>query len=106
MASRVLSALDPTVELLEMRLEHDNEGTVRLAVRGELDLFTRPALARELARAQSTGREVVLDLEGLEFMDCGGLAMLLGAQARSPLHVVAPTGGAALMLLHVTGAML
>jgi anti-anti-sigma factor len=55
---------------------------VRLA--GELDLATVPRLDDELKAVEDAGPEVVLvDLQGLSFMDSSGLRALLAADARA-----------------------
>jgi anti-sigma B factor antagonist len=61
---------------------HRDDGVVRLAVHGELDLGTSPALEEAIARAGSAAR-VDLDLSELSFMDSSGLAVLIGARKRA-----------------------
>lgn len=59
------------------------EATSVLHVAGELDLATAPGLRRRLQRAgAATTGDVVVDLSGVTFMDCSGLAPLLEARAR------------------------
>ena len=65
-----------------MRIDGD-DGTVRLAVSGELDLATEDELDRALSAAQAVARLVTLDLRRLVFMDCRGLAVLVAAAARA-----------------------
>jgi anti-anti-sigma factor len=58
-------------------------GRAVLAVRGELDLCTLPALRSVLDALIDGGhRDVVLDLAALEFMDAGGLGVIVGALGR------------------------
>ncbi|MFI6095471.1 STAS domain-containing protein [Lentzea sp. NPDC051213] len=47
-----------------------------LAVTGELDIDTVPVLSARLD-ADVTGKQAVLDLSGLQFMDSTGLALVL-----------------------------
>ncbi|GLW56325.1 STAS domain-containing protein [Kitasatospora phosalacinea] len=47
--------------------------------RGEVDVDTAPRTSRELTRALTAHREVVLDLSAVTFMDCTGLRVLLAA---------------------------
>lgn len=55
---------------------------VRIAPSGELDLATVGQLQRELARAIDAGpARIVIDLCGVEFLDCSGLRTLLDAHA-------------------------
>jgi len=55
-----------------------------LAVRGELDLASSPALEEELARVGSSDSPfLILDLRELEFMDSTGLSVLVKAHQRA-----------------------
>jgi anti-anti-sigma factor len=55
---------------------------VHLAPRGELDIATVPHLDRALRRAHASSDLVVLDLSGLDFVDCSGARLLLEADRR------------------------
>jgi anti-sigma B factor antagonist len=55
------------------------DGAVRLIVRGELDLATTPDLVEALARLREEGREVLLDLGDLAFIDSTGLSEIVRA---------------------------
>ena len=62
----------------------DRGGTVLVAPRGELDIHTAPRLDDELRRAEARSPEVlVLDLQGLDFMDSTGLRLLIMADVRA-----------------------
>jgi anti-anti-sigma factor len=51
---------------------------VTVAPRGELDMATVGALEQELRRLRDTGfSTIVLDLEGLSFMDSSGLHLVM-----------------------------
>ncbi len=51
-----------------------------IAVTGELDLASSPALEEQLAVAQETGAKlVIVDLRALEFIDSTGLGVLIKA---------------------------
>ncbi|MFL5827618.1 MAG: STAS domain-containing protein [Thermoleophilaceae bacterium] len=68
---------DLTIDLLQDR------GMVWIGARGEIDLFTAPELKESLARAVAdSGRDVVLDLCEVAFIDSTGLSLLLNAQRR------------------------
>jgi anti-sigma B factor antagonist len=55
-----------------------------IRVLGEMDLSVIGLVDREVRRAESTDAEgIVLDLEGLEFMDVSGIRLLLDASERS-----------------------
>jgi anti-sigma B factor antagonist len=58
-------------------------GAVRVAVAGELDLATLPALERVLAAGARSGRDVLLDLERVTFIDCSSLGAIAEAADRA-----------------------
>jgi anti-sigma B factor antagonist len=66
-----------------LHIEHRSGAAEVVLVAGELDLCTAPYLAEELRRAQSTGADVIVDLEKVTFMDCAGLRVLLSASTNS-----------------------
>ena len=60
---------------------HSTERTVTLALSGELDLVSSPALERAMeAHAHLNVELIVLDLRKLDFMDSTGLHMVLRIQ--------------------------
>ncbi len=63
------------------RLEVRNQGTAAvIAVSGELDLASSPALQEELDRvAVSDAELLIIDLRELDFMDSTGLSVLVRA---------------------------
>jgi anti-sigma B factor antagonist len=63
---------------------HERDGTVVVAVRGDLDWLSVPSLDSELARAWRLGDGVViLDLSGVEFVDSSGVNSLVTAHRRA-----------------------
>jgi anti-anti-sigma factor len=63
-------------------LRHPVEnGTIRVAMVGELDLASAARAARAIRRAQRDGAEVICDLGDLSFVDVCGLHVLLDASA-------------------------
>jgi anti-sigma B factor antagonist len=61
-----------------------NGSTVRLYLRGELDMATRARVESALIRAEESGALVIeLDLGGLTFMDSSGVHVALDARRRS-----------------------
>lgn len=67
-----------------------------VAPRGDLDLATAPRLRQDLVDASASGSTlVVLDLEGVEFLDSVGLSVIVGGHKRlrhegRSLHLAAP----------------
>ncbi len=61
--------------------EHD--GATVLAVRGEVDVYTAPRLREKLVELVSQGKyRIIVDLEGVDFLDSTGLGVLVGALKR------------------------
>ena len=60
---------------------HTTERAITLALSGELDLVSSPALERAMAdQAQSDAELIVVDLRQLDFMDSTGLHTVLRIQ--------------------------
>jgi anti-sigma B factor antagonist len=83
------ASLDPplsdlvTVELAEL------DGAARLSVAGEVDSASAAVLRAELDRALDAGpAELVVDLDGVTFLDSAGLAVLAGAHRRATAYDV------------------
>jgi anti-sigma B factor antagonist len=88
----------------------EESGVPVVAVRGELDLEGGGALREALLDAIGDGgRRVVVDLEGLDFIDSAGLGVLVGGLKRARTHdgdlVLVCTGRNVLKVLEVTGLM-
>jgi anti-sigma B factor antagonist len=70
---------------LELGLEVDDSRppfTV-LAVKGEIDVYSAPRLRERLVELVSEGhRQIVVDLEGVDFLDSTGLGVLVGGLKR------------------------
>ena len=62
-----------------IELEPAAGDSVRLEVKGELDLSTSPRLEEALGRAFDRGTSVVLDLSRVAFIDSTGLNVLVAA---------------------------
>ena len=83
-----------TGNCFEIHSVHSAESTV-VIVAGEVDLCTAPRLAEELQRSLHAGRNTIVDLERVEFMDCAGLRALVSASAGAQLgrtHFSVTTG--------------
>jgi anti-anti-sigma factor len=60
---------------------------VVIELHGELDLLGTPLLEREIERADVDSRGIlVLDLQGLEFVDSAGLRVILATHERARRH--------------------
>jgi anti-sigma B factor antagonist len=94
---------------MELVLEWEElDGDPLLVVRGEIDVQTAPALRTALVEIiDEGGRRILVDLEGVGFIDSVGLGMLMAGlkRARSrdgDLEIIA-TGRAVLHVFEVTG---
>lgn len=56
-----------------------SNGSVTLALAGELDLLSAPALEQRLGKLRAEGRPIRLDLSRLEFIDSTGIHVLIEA---------------------------
>jgi anti-anti-sigma factor len=62
----------------------DEEGTYVVRLSGELDMSSCDELDAELRKAEdSAARRILLDVEGLEFIDSSGLQAILRAKRRA-----------------------
>lgn len=61
----------------------DLDGSTLIQVEGEIDLSTVPQLERELTPHVEAGRNVVVDLTGVDFMDSTGIGALVRASNRT-----------------------
>ncbi|HWM96533.1 MAG TPA: anti-sigma factor antagonist [Streptosporangiaceae bacterium] len=59
------------------------DGHVVVALRGELDLVDAADVAAALAAAVARGPGIIVDLAGLEFIDCSGVAALARGRRRA-----------------------
>ncbi len=63
---------------------HDEDGGLRIELRGELDLATAPQVEEALAGAEGDAPGlIVLDLSKLSFLDSSGLRTIVAADARA-----------------------
>lgn len=67
---------------LGLEVEERNGHTV-LSVKGEVDVYTAPRLRERLVELVTDGkRKIVVDLEGVDFLDSTGLGVLVGGLKR------------------------
>ena len=61
----------------------EHAGSTVLAVQGEVDVYTAPRLREKLVELATQGKHhIVVDLEGVEFLDSTGLGVLVGGLKR------------------------
>jgi len=71
---------------LSLDVAERNDYTV-LAVHGEVDVYTAPRLRERLVELVSQGKhQIVVDLEGVDFLDSTGLGVLVGGLKRLRSH--------------------
>ena len=58
-------------------------GQVVVALRGELDLVDAASVAAALTAAAAREREIIVDLAGLDFIDCSGVTALVRARKQA-----------------------
>ena len=62
---------------------HEVDGTSVLSVKGELDFYAAPQLREQLvALSDPPDRVLVVDLDGVDFLDSTGLGILVGGLKR------------------------
>jgi anti-sigma B factor antagonist len=89
-------------------VRQDDDGSAVLALRGELDINGGPSVRRALLDAigEHPGRRVVVDLEGVDFIDSAGLGVLLGGLKRARTNdgdlVLVASGKNVLRVLELT----
>ena len=70
--------MDLGIEVDDRRPPH-----IVVAGRGEVDIATAPKLREKLVELASQGaKQVVVDLDGVEFLDSTGLGVLIGGMKR------------------------
>jgi anti-sigma B factor antagonist len=77
------------------------DGTIMLAVKGEIDMASAGEFRRSLDDAPDRGR-LVLDLTGVEYLDSAGVKVLYDHLGRHP-EVVVNSGAVILRVLAITG---
>ena len=101
------TSLTPADDLVSIAVS-DSPSAVRLTVAGEVDSSSAPAVRDAVDAALDGGaRQLVLDLDGVTFLDSAGLCVLAGAHRRAvqdgvTLRVLA-SGRAVIRPLQITG---
>jgi anti-sigma B factor antagonist len=77
---------DTTVEL-GLEVDDSRPPFTVLAVKGEIDVYSAPRLRERLVELVNEGhRRIVVDLEGVDFLDSTGLGVLVGGLKRLRTH--------------------
>jgi len=73
---------------VELSVTSRQEGTrTVIAVGGEIDVYTAPKLREQLIDLVSAGQyHLVVDMEGVDFLDSTGLGVLVGGLKRVRAH--------------------
>jgi len=73
---------------MELGLDVSKVGSYSVVdVKGEIDVYTAPKLREKLIELVSEGsHDVVVNLEGVDFLDSTGLGVLVGALKRVKAH--------------------
>jgi len=71
---------------LSLSTHDEGEHTVVVVV-GEIDVYTAPKLREQLIELVSNGNyQIIVDMEGVEFLDSTGLGVLVGGLKRVRAH--------------------
>ena len=86
----------------------ERNGFAVLSVRGEVDVYTAPKFRERLIELVAEGKHhIVVDLEGVDFLDSTGLGVLVGGLKRLRSHngdlVLVCTQSRILKVFEITG---
>jgi anti-sigma B factor antagonist len=78
----------PEGGFVELTVSSRQEGVHTIvSVRGEIDVYTAPSLRERLNELVASGHyDLIVDLEGVEFLDSTGLGVLVGGLKRVRSH--------------------
>jgi anti-sigma B factor antagonist len=72
---------------LTLNVYSDTPGFTVIAVSGEIDVYTAPKLREKLISLVEEGSyQLIVDMEGIEFLDSTGLGVLVGGLKRVRAH--------------------
>ncbi|MDX3663305.1 STAS domain-containing protein [Streptomyces sp. ID05-26A] len=102
-----MTVQDPRTEQIELKVRQPAPGVTVLAVSGEVDMVSAPALREALVNGLGDGGVFVVDMSSVTFLGSAGLAVLVEAaklaqQQSAALKVVA-TARAVTRPLEATG---
>ena len=92
----------------EIRESVDQDGLVRVALVGELDIAVAETVQERLRRLRDGGRPARLDLSELDFIDSSGVRAIVlwlkhARQSGSPLEVDRRIGGTVERMIEIMG---
>jgi anti-sigma B factor antagonist len=93
---------------LTLNVYSDSPETTVVAVSGEIDVYTAPKLREKLVSLVESGSyHLIVDMEGVEFLDSTGLGVLVGGLKRVRAHDgwidLVSTQGRILRIFRITG---
>ena len=93
---------------LTLNVYSDSPETTVIAVSGEIDVYTAPKLREKLVSLVESGNyHLIVDMEGVEFLDSTGLGVLVGGLKRVRAHDgwidLVSTQGRILRIFRITG---
>jgi anti-sigma B factor antagonist len=72
---------------LTLDVHSETPGVTVIAVSGEIDVYTAPKLREKLISLVEAGSyQLIIDMEGVEFLDSTGLGVLVGGLKRVRAH--------------------
>ena len=72
---------------LGLEVDYSRAPYTVLGVKGDVDVYTAPRLREKLVELVSEGaRQIVVDLDGVDFLDSTGLGVLVGGLKRVRSH--------------------
>ncbi len=72
---------------LTLNVDSEDHGFTVIAVGGEIDVYTAPKLREKLISLVESGSyQLIVDMEGVEFLDSTGLGVLVGGLKRVRAH--------------------
>jgi anti-sigma B factor antagonist len=93
---------------LTLKVDSEDHGFTVIAVSGEIDVYTAPKLRERLiALVEAGSYQLIVDMEGVEFLDSTGLGVLVGGLKRVRAHDgwidLVCTQGRILRIFRITG---
>ena len=93
---------------LTLKVDPEDHGFTVIAVSGEIDVYTAPKLRERLIGLVEAGSyQLIVDMEGVEFLDSTGLGVLVGGLKRVRAHDgwidLVCTQGRILRIFRITG---